>query len=511
MSMESLGTLGIGVFFVVIWILCYFRRNSSKSKLPPGPRPWPIVGNLHQLGILPHRCLADLAKKYGPIMFLRLGSVPTVVVSSPAMAKEFLKTHDLIFSNRPKCATGKYVCYDYQDISFSHYGKYWRDLRKLCTLELLTAKRIDSFKFVREEEVSAMVRSVWEESGRGARFVDVRKMVDTFTRNIICRMFASKTYSDHDLSGGKGFKEMLDEMFATAGAFCVGDFIPSLAWMDLQGVHRRMKKVSKIFDDFAEKIIDEHINSRRTKKQGRVKDMVDVLLDLAEDENEMIETKITRIQIKAIILDLLNAGTETSSTTVTWAMSELMRKPLSLARAQAELETVVGRHRSVKESDVASCEYLRCVVKETFRLHPPFPLLFYHESTEGCSVSGYYFPPKTRLIVNLWAIGRHESVWEDAEEFKPERFIGKDIDVRGMDFELLPFGAGRRGCPGILAGLTNVELGLAQLLHCFDWTVEGEVNMEEVSGLTVPRKFPLLVRPGWRLTSTGENALSKVQ
>uniref|UniRef100_A0A0C9RZ10 TSA: Wollemia nobilis Ref_Wollemi_Transcript_1520_2019 transcribed RNA sequence n=1 Tax=Wollemia nobilis TaxID=56998 RepID=A0A0C9RZ10_9CONI len=187
-------------------------------------------------------------------------------------------------------------------------------------------------------------------------------------------------------------------------------------------------------------------------------------------------------------------------------MSELLRNPRALARAQEELVSVVGSRRCVKESDVASCKYLQCVVKETFRLHPAAPFLAPRESREGSTVGGFYIPPKARVFVNVWAMGRDEIVWEDAEEFKPERFIGKDIDVKGQHFELVPFGAGRRGCPGMLSGLKVVELALAQLLHCFDWSAEGEVNMEEIFGLVVSRKFPLVARLASRL-STVDNGL----
>ncbi|XP_057843417.2 cytochrome P450 750A1-like [Cryptomeria japonica] len=222
-------------------------------KLPLGSRPWPVIGSLHLLGSLPHQALAAHAKRYGSILFLRLGSVPTAVVSSPAMAKEFLKTHDLVFATRPNCTVGKYICYDHKDVAFSPYGSYWRQMRKVCncTVELLTVKRTESFRFVREEEVCAMIGSIWQESGHGVQCVDVRKMLSSLTQNVTCRMFASRTYSDKELNGGYGFKEMIEEMFTVFALFCIGDFIPSLDWLDLQGFRRRMQAVHKIFDGFA--------------------------------------------------------------------------------------------------------------------------------------------------------------------------------------------------------------------------------------------------------------------
>ncbi|KAH9297703.1 hypothetical protein KI387_029385 [Taxus chinensis] len=420
------------------------------------------------------------------------------------LAKEFLKTHDLAFANRPVIAAGKYMAYDHRDVVFARYGEYWRQMRKLCTIELFTAKKTESFKSVREEEVLKMVRSIWKESGEGIQCVDVRRSVSSIAQNIVCRMFAGRTFSDDELNGGcTGFKDMVSEIAAVTGAFVIGDYFPFLEWFDLEGIRRRMRVVHKIYDEFAEKLIDEHINRRRAKAEeecNRVKDMVDILLDMAESERQSMEMKITRVHMKAIILDILSAGIETSSTTIEWAMSELLRNPHVMVKAQQEIDLVVGKHRFIKESDVIRCEYLQCIVKETFRLHPPVPLLR-HESMEECNVDGYYIPLKTMLLVNVWAIGRHESVWEDPLQFKPERFLRNTMDVKGQDFELIPFGTGRRMCPGLLMGLTVVELTLAQLIHCFDWSVDGEVNMDEFSGLTVPKKYPIYSRPSWRLTT----------
>ncbi|GLJ45520.1 hypothetical protein SUGI_0958370 [Cryptomeria japonica] len=478
----------LGLSLIFLWMIYRFvtKKKSQSNKgelgLPPGPRPWPLVGNLHLLGGLPHKSLAELAKKYGPIMFLRLGSVPTVVASSPAMAKEFLKTHDLIFANRPPSAAAHYIAYDRRDMVFSPYGENWRQIRKLCTIELLTTKRTESFRWVREEEVSAMVRSVWEKSNNGMRCIEVRKPISSLTLNIICRMFAGRTFSDQELGGGEWFLKMIDEIFHLGGVFVLGDYIPSLAFLDWGGYCRRMQAAHKIYDEFADKLIDEHVERRRAKKSVSL-DIVDVLLDMAESENSPIQ--VSRVQIKAIIADMLSGGIETSAATVEWAMTELLRNPQVMAMTQKEIEL----------------EYLRCVVNETFRLHPRGPLLVPHESTEGCNVGGYYIPPKTRLYVNIWAIGRDESVWEDSLEFKPERFIGSSIDVKGQHFELLSFGAGRRACPGISMGLANVYLVLAQLIHCFDWSAKGDLDRDEEFGLTLPRKIPLSALPSWRLTT----------
>ncbi|KAH9312481.1 hypothetical protein KI387_027516, partial [Taxus chinensis] len=374
--------------------------------------------------------------------------------------------------------------------------------------------------------VITMVRSIWQQSGEGIHSVDLRGSLSLLTQNIVCRIFSGRTFSDDELNGGITFKDMVSEMLAIAGAFCIVDYITFLGWLDLDGIRRRMQAARKTFDEFAEKVIDEHINRRRGKAQEehRVKDMVDVLLDMAESESQRVEMKITRLHIKAIIMcdvngiscqltvngrDILSVRIETSSITTEWALSELLRNPYVMVKVQQEIESVVGRNQFVKESDVIRCEYLQCIVKETLRLYPPAPLLLPHKSMGECNVDGYYIPPKTMLFVNVWAMGRDASIWEDPLQFNPERFIGKTMDLKGHDFELIPFGIGRRRCPEILMGLTIVELALTELIHCFDWNAKSEVNVDEFFGLTVPKKFPICARPSWRL-SMNYNSVSNV-
>jgi cytochrome P450 len=509
LTAAAIGVLTVA--FLFFWILHKRRWNSCRS--PPGPYPWPIIGNLHQLRLPAHRSLGDLAQKYGPIMFLRLGSVPTVVVSSSETAKQFLKTHDSIFTGRPLMAAGKYLGYNYKVIAMAPCGDHWRQMRKICVSELLSAKRIESFKDVREEEVFAMISSIWEESQRGTRAVNMSKAISALANNIIWRILASRKFSDNDLGdNSKGLKDLVSEISVTLGGFNIGDFIPYLDWLDLQGIKGRMKKAGRRFDAFAEKLIDDHIDHRRAAKtlngQGDaeaepVKDLVDVLLDMAEADKS--ETKITREKIKAIVLDIFGGGAAGTFTTIEWAMSELLRHPHTMKRLQEEIESVIGKHLKVNESDLVSMKYLQCVVKETLRLYPAGPLTLPRESVEAVTIAGYYIPKKTLLMVNLWAIGRDPNLWgADASEFKPERFMKEQyIDLIGQsDFKMLPFGAGRRGCPGYPMAIPIVELTLAQLLHVFDWRVEGDpsqLDMKEACGASMPRQVPLSSFPSLRL------------
>ncbi|KAJ0040037.1 hypothetical protein Pint_26771 [Pistacia integerrima] len=201
---------------------------------------------------------------------------------------------------------------------------------------------------------------------------------------------------------------------------------------------------------------------------------------------------------------MLVAATDTSGSTIEWTLSELIKHPEIMKKVQKELENVVGLDRMVEESDLDNLEYLDMVVKETLRLNPVIPLLLPHESVEDCTVNGFHIPKKSRIFINVWAIGRDPEAWTDPEKFFPERFVGNKIDLRGRDFQLLPFGAGRRGCPGMQLGLTVVRQVVAQLVHCFDWELPNgmtpsELDMSEEFSLVTPRAKHLLAIPTYRL------------
>ncbi|KAL0417214.1 UNVERIFIED_CONTAM: Trimethyltridecatetraene synthase [Sesamum latifolium] len=263
-----------------------------------------------------------------------------------------------------------------------------------------------------------------------------------------------------------------------------------------------MKIVHKKFDKFLEHVLDEHEERRRSVEGYVSRDMVDVLLELAEDPT--LEVKLERPGVKGHILDLLAGGTESSTVTIIWAISELLKRPEYFKKATEELDRVIGRNRWVKEKDMPNLPYIDAIMKETMRLHPIAPILTPRLAREDCKVAGYDIKKGTQVFVNVWTIGLDPSIWENPTEFNPDRFIKKPIDVRGHDFELLPFGAGRRMCPGYSLGLKVIMSSLANLIHGFNWKLPApmtpeDLNMEEVFGLSVPRKVPLVAVPEPRL------------
>lgn len=464
--------------------------SRSSRRLPPGPRGWPVVGCLPLLGAMPHVALAQLAQKYGAIMYLKLGTCDVVVASKPDSARAFLKTLDLNFSNRPPNAGATHIAYEAQDFVFADIGPRWNLLRKLTSLHMLGAKSFKDWGAIRGAEIGHMIQAMCELSRRGEPVV-VPEMVSCALANIIGQKSLSRRVFETQGSESNDFKEMVVELMRLAGLFNVGDFIPSIAWMDLQGIEGKMKLLHNKFDALLTRMIEEH-SATAHERLGNP-DILDVVM--AEQEYSG-GVKLSMVNIKALLLNLFIAGTDTSSGTIEWALAEILKNPTMLKRAHAEMDRVIGKNRLLQESDVPKLPYLEAICKETFRKHPSVPLNIPRVSANACEVDGYYIPEDTRLFVNVWAIGRDPEVWENPLEFKPERFLSEKnarISPWGNDFELLPFGAGRRMCAGIRMGIEVVTYALGTLVHSFDWKLPkgDELNMDEAFGLVLQKAVPL--------------------
>ncbi|OIT27492.1 5-epiaristolochene 1,3-dihydroxylase [Nicotiana attenuata] len=483
------------LFLSFLFLLLGEWKKSSK-KLPPGPWKLPILGSIHHLALeggLPHHALANLAKKYGPdLMHLQLGEISMVVVSSLDMAREVLKTHDLAFASRPKLLALEIIFYKSTDIAFSAYGDYWRQMRKVAVLELLSAKNVRSFTSIRHDEASRLVQII--RSSPTNEPINVTERILWYESSMTCKAAFGELLKDQ-----KKFILIVRELTELAGGFSVADIFPSIKILPLlSGMRGRILNTHKRVDAIVEDVINEHKKNLANGKAGNGalggEDLVDVLLRLKESGE--LQIPITNDNIKAVMIDLFSAGTETSSTTTIWAMTEIMRNPRVFAKAQAEVREVFKGKETIDEDKIEELKYLKQVVKETLRLHPPLPLLVPRECREETNINGYTIPLKTRVMVNVWAIGRDQKYWEDAEEFKPERFEQSSVDFMGNNFEFLPFGSGRRMCPGISFGLINVHLPLAKLLYHFDWKLPNgvkpeDLDMTEFTAITAARKSEL--------------------
>ncbi|KAL7156204.1 hypothetical protein ABFS83_03G128000 [Erythranthe nasuta] len=479
-------------------ILAFIFKTISKLRqprrnTPPGPKPWPIIGNLNLIGPIPHQSFHFLSQKYGEIMQLKFGKYPVVVASSPEMAKQFLRVHDTVFASRPPLAAGKYTAYNYSDMTWAPYGPQWRLARKIYLSEVFSAKKIESFEHVRIEETRNLLSRLRSVSGNP---VVLRDHLMHYTVSATCRMILGKKYlCDSEDDKFVTLQDMLDEWFLLNGAFVISDWIPWLKFLDLQGYVKRMKALYKSLDNFHNYVIEDHQTRRKRaaeeEKDFTSEDLVDKLLKLADDPN--LEVKLTRDRVKGLLQDLLAGGTDTSAATVEWALCEILRQPRIIEKAKQELDRVIGRKRWVEENDFSQLPYVEAIIMESMRLHPLATLLAPHYAIDDCKVAGFDISKGTTVLINTWSIGRDPKSWDSPEEFLPERFLGKETDMLGSNFALLPFGSGRRRCPGYNLGLKMVRTTLANLLHGFEFKLAEDVCLEEMYGLTTHPKKPLVV------------------
>ncbi|KAK1299630.1 Isoflavone 2'-hydroxylase [Acorus calamus] len=475
------------------------RPLKPTNPSPPSPLALPIIGHLHIIKKPLHRNLASLSKTYGPILSLRFGSRRVLVVSSPSAAEECLTKNDVVFGNRPRFLAGKHLGYNYTTIAWASCGPLWRNLRRITAVEIFSATRLNSYSYVREEEVRSVVRELASsrKGGEGFVKVELKSVLFGLSLNVLLRMVAGKRFYGEgavkDSEEARRFREIVEETFLLSGSTNLGDFLPILRVVDFQGMEKRLIGLQKKRDAFLQGLVDEHRRMLSTDggdgvaEEMRRKTIVDVLLSLRETEPEYYTDEI----IKGVIVMLLTAGSDTSALTMEWATTLLLNNPAVMKKARAELEAVVGHERIVEESDLPNLPYLNSIVTETLRMYPPGPIVPAHESTEDCTVGGYHVPRGTILLVNIWAIHMDPKLWDEPTKFKPERFERKDDGKEA--FALIPFGAGRRRCPGDGMAMRLVSLALGALIQCFEWERVGEeeIDVTELTGLTMSKALPL--------------------
>ncbi|CAI9299765.1 unnamed protein product [Lactuca saligna] len=482
---------GLFLSYALIGIISTVFGIGKPKNLPPGPTPLPIIGNLHLLGDHPHQSLANLAKIYGPVMFLKLGRTTALVISSAAAAKEVLQKQDLAFSSRhiPDALNAH---------NHSHYSAVWlpvstqwRTLRKILNTNIFTGNSLDTNQHLRRKKVQELV-AYCRKAGLCKDPVDIGRAAFRTTLNLLSNTIFSIDLTDPYEDSGKEFRELVGNIMVEAGKPNLVDFFPLLKKIDPQGIKRRMTHYfGKIFEIF-EGLIEERLVMNRSKHE----DVLDLCLKISQENPD----EFNRAHIKSLFLDLFAAGTDTTSNSLEWAMTEVLRNPHIMTKAKHELEEVIGKGKIVEESDILNLPYLWCIVKETLRIHPPVPLLIPRKIHSEVKLNGFIVPKGTQVLVNVWAIGRDSTTWDDSLMFKPERFLTSSLDVQGRDFELIPFGAGRRICPGLPLAIRMVPVMLGTLINCFDWNIDAgrrdkNIDMSEKFGITLQKANPLCVVP----------------
>ncbi|OVA01011.1 Cytochrome P450 [Macleaya cordata] len=517
--------LAASLFVLSNTLLLVIRRSKKKKKnqLPPSPQAFPVIGHLHLLKKPLYQTLTTISKQYSPILSLRFGSRPVLVVSSPSMAEECLSKNDVVFANRPRLMIGKYLGQDYTTVAWASYGQNWRNLRKITTLEIFSSARLQVFSNMRADEVRCMIRRLLvspfstyttDDGGAGSygyRTVDLKSTLFELTLNILMRMMVGKRYiyfGDEDEmrhldDEARRFREIVSESFALGEASNILDFLPVLRWVGLfNETEKRMMRVQERRDAFMQELIEEERRQRlkstndsagiNEEDRKKIMTMIDVLLSLQNNEPEYY----TDQRIGGVLLVLLSAGTDTSAGTMEWVMSLLLNNPDVLKKAKEEIDLQVGHNRLVNESDLTNLPYLNAIINETLRMYPAAPLLVPHESSKECVIGGYNIPSGTMLLVNVWAIQNDSKLWDEPNKFKPERFQGMELGgvVNKSRFKLMSFGSGRRGCPGEGMAMRVIGLALGSLIQCFEWervNPEEMVDMSKGMGLTMNKARPL--------------------
>ncbi|XP_020596707.1 cytochrome P450 71D11-like [Phalaenopsis equestris] len=500
-------------FFLSSLLILFLNLKFKKSnKLQKGckeaPGPWnlPVIGNLHLFASRrpPHQSFRDLSAVYGQIMRLKLGDIKIVIISSAKAAREIMRTHDADFATRPLNDSIRAIFYGSNNISFGTSDEFWRQMRRLCNMELLSIKRVRSLRAIREVEVSHLIQHIGASSGTVTNLSS--KMVET-NNNIMARAVIGDRCDDQNL-----FLSALDDAVEILSGFTIVDLFPSVPFLGrITGFQQKFEKCRINLDLMAEKIVEEHKKKRakhfsnNDTEKLKEEDLTDVLLRVQREDS--LPFPLTNDNIKALINDILMAGTDTTSRTLEWAMSEMIQNPAILEKAQREVREFVsdnGGLRKLVDEELISgkLSYLQLVIKETLRLHPPAPLLLPRENQETKEIMGYVIPAKTKVLINMWAIGREQKYWGDPENFRPERFEENPVDFKGAHFEYVPFGAGRRICPGMQFGLFTLEIILAHLLYYFDWKFLGKkgemLDMREAFGVILKRETPLCLIPTLR-------------
>ncbi|KEH38561.1 cytochrome P450 family protein [Medicago truncatula] len=425
------------------------RTKKQNYNLPPGPSPLAIMLNVFELGKKPQQSLAKFSKIYGPIMHMKLGQITTIIISSAEVAQEVLQTHDLLLSNRTVPQAVTVFNHDHFSLPFMPVCDLWRDLRKICKNHLFSSKTLDASHALRCKKLQELLCDI-DRSNLIGEAVDVGKAVFKTSLNFLSNAFFSMDFVN---SAGETdeYKGIIENLM-----------------VDPQGI----RGVSAAYVEKLFHILDSYISKRLKLREGKDyvtnNDMLDNLLNISQENGQ----KMDNTKIKHLFLDLFVAGTDTTSYTIEKAMAELIHNPNAMSKLKEELQQIIGIGNPIDESDITRLPYLQAVVKETLRLHPSAPLLLPRKAKIDVKIKGYIIPQGAQILINEWAMGRNPNIWDNPTLFSPERFLGSEINFKGQHYQFIPFGSGRRICPGMPLAIRMLHTMLGSLINSFDWKLE---------------------------------------
>ncbi|CAM6045004.1 unnamed protein product [Sphagnum compactum] len=495
-------TLLQALFVAVVVGIVVVKLRAPKLKLPPGPLALPIVGNWLQVGDdLNHKNLSELAQKHGDVFMLRMGQRNLVVVSSPDLAKEVLHTQGVEFGSRTRNVVFDIFTGDGQDMVFTVYGEHWRRMRRIMTVPFFTNKVVQSSRFAWEDEANHVIKDLKAMPEALTTGVVIRRRLQLMMYNIMYRlMFDSRFESEDDplyvkLKALNGERSRLAQSFE----YNYGDFIPILRPF-LKGYLKVCKEVKdRRLALFKEFFLDERkrMLSVLGPKAQSEKCGMDHILD-AQSKGEISEDNVLYI-----VENINVAAIETTLWSIEWGVAELVNNPEIQKKIRAELDNTLGKGNLISEPDTYNNKlpYLTAFVKEIMRLHMAIPLLVPHMNLHDAKLAGYDIPAESKILVNAWWIANNPKYWDQPEKFMPERFLNANIEASGNDFRFLPFGAGRRSCPGIIIAIPLLSIVLGRLVQSFELLPPPGVKQVDVTekggqfSLHIATHSTVVVRP----------------
>ncbi|XP_041996154.1 trans-cinnamate 4-monooxygenase-like [Salvia splendens] len=458
----------IALFSAIVLAAVVSKLRGKKFKLPPGPMPVPIFGNWLQVGDdLNHRNLTDYAKRFGDIFLLRMGQRNLAVVSSPDLAKEVLHTQGVEFGSRTRNVVFDIFTGKGQDMVFTVYGEHWRKMRRIMTVPFFTNKVVQQYRQGWEAEAAAVVDDVKKMPESATTGIVLRRRLQLMMYNNMYRiMFDRRFESEEDplfvkLKALNGERSRLAQSFE----YNYGDFIPILRPF-LRGYLKLCQQVKErrlqLFKDY---FVDERKKLVSTKPSDNgLKCAIDHMLE-AQQKGEINEDNVLYI-----VENINVAAIETTLWSIEWGIAELVNHPEIQRKLRHELDTVLGPGVQITEPDTTKLPYLQAVIKETLRLRMAIPLLVPHMNLHDAKLGGFDIPAESKILVNAWWLANNPDHWKNPEEFRPERFLEEDakVEANGNDFRYLPFGVGRRSCPGIILALPILGITIGRLVQNFE-------------------------------------------
>ncbi|KAK8717812.1 hypothetical protein V6N13_045066 [Hibiscus sabdariffa] len=510
--MQSFSILLVSITFA----LCYIFKPKWQAKLqkakqpslPPGPKPWPIVGNLPELikckrkTSVSHWIHTFMKEMDTGIACIRLGNVHVIPVTCPEIGLEFLRKHDAVFASRPLTMASGVLSKGHLTTIFSPLGDQWKKMRRVMASEVLSQERHRWLYEKRVEEANNLVCYVHNQcrSGDGGGLVNLRVASRHYCGNMMRKLVFNRRYfGEGKADGGPGFEEeehvkAIFTSLAHVYSFCISDYLPFLRGLDLEGHEKIVEEATMVMDKYHSPIIEDRIQQWRDGKTNEPQDLLDVMISLTDDNGAPL---LSTNEIKAQINEIMIASVDNPSNALEWGFAEMLNRPETLQKAIDELDNIVGRDRLVQEYDFSQLNNVKACARETFRLHPIAPFNPSHVSVCDTIVGDYFIPKDSHVILSREGLGQNPKVWDKPYEFKPERHLqncnkGEEVVLAEPGLQLFTFGRGRRGCPGVVLGSCMTIMMFARLLQGFEWNI---LTHQETIDLSQGKGVPSLAKP----------------